>query len=590
MAFLASYSRVIRVIDKQRPIVSRRPPDAAVLAEMAELDPLLANLYATRNVTSSSQLDYGLAGLAPISSLDNIDSAVKLLLQKRDQRIIIVGDFDVDGATSTALMLRCLRAFGFDDVDYLVPNRFEFGYGLTPEIVRVAIKLSPALIVTVDNGVSSIAGVAEAKAAGIAVLVTDHHLPAEELPDADVIVNPNLKDSKFASRNLAGVGVAFYVLAALGRALEEQGQSGAAKIPAQFLDLVALGTVADVVPLDHNNRILVQQGLSRIRAGRAVAGITALLTLSGKQLARTVSTDLGFIAGPRINAAGRLEDMSVGIECLLADDPLLAEQHARALDRTNKERREIESTMREQAFAYVNSLDAQKWPSCVCLYEPSWHQGVVGLIASRVRERCHRPVFAFARETDGFLKGSGRSIADVHARDLLEAVSSTHPNLIVRFGGHAMAAGLTIAEENYEVFAQAVAEQLDRLYPNADFSGAIVTDGVLDQAAVARWGGLLQTARALREAGPWGSAFPEPMWNGDFELVEQRTVGQNHLKMRLRPAEGGDVIDAIAFNQAGSVYRGVVQLAYKLDVNEYRGVETPQLIVEQIAALQGGAA
>lgn len=590
MALLASYSRVIRVIDKQRPIVSRRPPDSAVLAEMAELDPLLANLYATRNVTSSSQLDYGLAGLAPISSLDNIDSAVKLLLQKRDQRIIIVGDFDVDGATSTALMLRCLRAFGFDDVDYLVPNRFEFGYGLTPEIVRVAIKLSPALIVTVDNGVSSIAGVAEAKAAGIAVLVTDHHLPAEELPDADVIVNPNLKDSKFASRNLAGVGVAFYVLAALGRALEEQGQSGAAKVPAQFLDLVALGTVADVVPLDHNNRILVQQGLSRIRAGRAVAGITALLTLSGKQLARTVSTDLGFIAGPRINAAGRLEDMSVGIECLLADDPLLAEQHARALDRTNKERREIESTMREQAFAYVNSLDAQKWPSCVCLYEPSWHQGVVGLIASRVRERCHRPVFAFARETDGFLKGSGRSIADVHARDLLEAVSSTHPNLIVRFGGHAMAAGLTIAEENYEVFAQAVAEQLDRLYPNADFSGAIVTDGVLDQAAVARWGGLLQTARALREAGPWGSAFPEPTWNGDFELIEQRTVGQNHLKMRLRPAEGGDVIDAIAFNQAGSVYRGVVQLAYKLDVNEYRGVETPQLIVEQIAALQAGAA
>jgi len=572
MAFLAPHGRFSRVKDQARPIVSRRPPDSAVLAEMAELDPLLANLYATREVTSSKQLDYGLAGLAPISSLDNVDIAVELLLQKRDQRIIIVGDFDVDGATSTALMLRCLRGFGFDDVDYLVPNRFEFGYGLTPEIVQVAIKLSPALIVTVDNGVSSIAGVAEAKAAGIAVLVTDHHLPAEELPDADVIVNPNLKDSKFASRNLAGVGVAFYVLAALGRALEEQGQSGAAKIPAQFLDLVALGTVADVVPLDHNNRILVQQGLSRIRAGRAVAGISALLTLSGKQLVRTVSTDLGFIAGPRINAAGRLEDMSVGIECLLADDPSVAEQHARALDRTNKERREIESTMREQAFAYVNSLGAKKWPSCVCIFEPSWHQGVVGLIASRVREKCHRPVFAFARETDGFLKGSGRSIQDVHARDLLEAVSSTHPDLIVRFGGHAMAAGLTIAEENYEVFAQAIAEQLDRLYPNADFSGAIVTDGVLDEAAVARWGGLLQTARALREAGPWGSAFPEPTWKGDFELVEQRTVGQNHLKMRLRPAAGGNVVDAIAFNQAGAVYRGM------------------QLIVEQIAALQSGAA
>ncbi len=573
------------MIGERRPVVSRQAPDPAVLAEMAELDPLLAHLYATRDVTSSAQLDYGLAGLAPISSLENIDTAVELLLQNRDQRIIIVGDFDVDGATSTALMLRCLRAFGFDDVDYLVPNRFEFGYGLTPEIVKVAVERAPALIVTVDNGVSSVAGVAAAKAAGIAVLVTDHHLPAEELPAADVIVNPNLKDSKFASRNLAGVGVAFYVLAALGRALEQQGRSGAAKIPAQFLDLVALGTVADVVPLDHNNRILVQQGLSRIRAGRAVAGISALLTLSGKQLARTVSTDLGFIAGPRINAAGRLEDMSVGIECLLADDPSVAEQHARALDRINKERREIESTMREQAFAYVKSLGPQKWPSCVCIFEPSWHQGVVGLIASRVRERCHRPVFAFARETDGFLKGSGRSIQDVHARDLLEAVSSTHPDLIVRFGGHAMAAGLTIAEENYEVFAKAIAEQLDRLYPNADFSGAIVTDGVLDEAAVTRWGGLLQTARALREAGPWGSAFPEPTWNGDFELVEQRTVGQNHLKMRLRPADGGNVIDAIAFNQAGAVYRGIVQLAYKLDVNEYRGVETPQLIVEQIAAL-----
>jgi single-stranded-DNA-specific exonuclease len=454
----------------------------------------------------------------------------------------------------------------------------------------VAAESSPGLIITVDNGVSSIAGVDEAKAAGISVLVTDHHLPAEELPDADVIVNPNLKGSEFASRNIAGVGVAFYVMAALGRVLEQQGRDGAAKIPAQFLDLVALGTVADVVPLDHNNRILVQQGLNRIRAGKAVAGIRALLTQSGRQLVRTVSTDLGFVAGPRINAAGRLEDMSVGIECLLTDDLTVAEQHAATLNQINKERREIESTMREQAFAYVNSLDSQKWPSCMCVYEESWHQGIVGLIAARVKERCHRPVFAFAHETDGFLKGSGRSIPGVHARDLLEAVSSTHPDLIVKFGGHAMAAGLTIAEADYRTFAGAVTEQLDRLYPDADFSGAIVSDGVLPESAIARWGGLLQTARALREAGPWGSGFPEPTWNGDFMLIEQRTVGEKHLKMRLRPAGGGNVVDAIAFNQAGPAYRGIVQLAYRLDVNEYRGVETAQMIVEQIVSLQAGTA
>jgi len=575
----------LTTLRSKRPIVSRREPAAAVIEGLTGIDPLFARLYATRGVTAATQLDYGLASLAPVSSLDNVDAGVALLCEKRDQRIIIVGDFDVDGATSTALMLRCLRAFGFAEIDYLVPNRFEFGYGLSPEIVEVAARRSPALIVTVDNGVSSIAGVAAAKAAGIAVLVTDHHLPADELPDADVIVNPNLTGSEFSSRNLAGVGVAFYLMAALGRELEKQGQPGAAKVPAQYLDLVALGTVADVVPLDHNNRILVQQGLSRIRAGKTVAGIRALLEQSGKQLARTVSTDLGFTVGPRINAAGRLEDMSVGIECLLSDDQSVAEQHAITLDRINKDRREIESTMREQAFAYVKSLDSRKWPPCVCVYEQSWHQGVVGLIAARVKEQCHRPVIAFARESAGNLKGSGRSVAGVHMRDLLEAVSSTHPGLIAKFGGHAMAAGLSIAEADYAIFKKAVETQLDRLYPDADFSGAIVSDGMLDGAAIARWGGLLQTAGALRDAGPWGSAFPEPLWNGDFKVIEQRTVGENHLKMRVRSASGGDVVDAIAFNQAGAAYRGVVQLAYRLDVNEYRGARTPQLIVEQIEAL-----
>jgi single-stranded-DNA-specific exonuclease len=572
-------------MQSQRPIVPRGSVDTGISSSFESIDPLLARLYRLRGVTAATQLDYGLANLAPVSSLDNVDAAVDLLLTMRAKRVVVIGDFDVDGATSTALIIRCLCAFGFADVSYLVPNRFEFGYGLSPEIVEVAAKDAPDLIVTVDNGISSIEGVRAAKEAGIAVLVTDHHLPADELPDADVIVNPNLEDSTFASRNLAGVGVAFYLMAALGRVLDQQGVADAAKVPARFLDLVALGTVADVVPLDHNNRILVQQGLNRIRAGKTVAGIRALLTLTGRQLSRTVSTDLGFIAGPRINAAGRLDDISVGIECLLTDDTAVAEHHARLLDQINKDRREIEATMREQAFAYVNSLESQKWPSCVCVYEKDWHQGVVGLIAARVKERCHRPVIAFARESEGFLKGSARSISGVHARDLLEAVSSTHPGMITKFGGHAMAAGLTIPEAEYAAFKEAVAAQLDRLYPKADFSGAIVSDGVLPESAFN-----LQFARSLRDAGPWGSAFPEPTWNGDFELIEQRTVGENHLKMRLRPADGGNVIDAIAFNQAGTAYRGVVQLAYRLDVNEFRGIESPQLIVEQIAALQAGSA
>lgn len=573
-----------------RPIVTRRSKGVDGLASLPGVDPLLARVFTARGVTSEAELDYGLARLAPVSSLNHVNDAVELLLANRSRRVVIVGDFDVDGATSSALMLRVLREFGFLDVDYLVPNRFRFGYGLTPELVRVAARSAPDLIVTVDNGISSVAGVREARSAGIDVLVTDHHLPGADVPEADVIVNPNLAGSAFPSRNLAGVGVAFYLLAALGRRLEEQGNAGAARVPARYLDLVALGTVADVVPLDHNNRILVQQGLNRIRAGQTVAGIRALLERSGRQPARTTSADLGFVVGPRINAAGRLEDMSVGIECLLTDDPAVAAQHAQLLDEINHERKNIESAMRDQAFAYVDSLDARDWPSCVCVYDDSWHQGVVGLIAARVREKCHRPVIAFARESDTQLKGSARSIAGVHARDLLEAVSGSHPGLILKFGGHAMAAGLTIAEADYAAFATAVAEQTERLYPGADFSGAIVSDGRIAESDVARWGGLLAAARALRDAGPWGSGFPEPLWTGDFEIVEQRTVGEKHLKLRVRPADGGASVDAIAFNQAGPAYRGVVQLAYRLDVNEFRGVESPQLVVEQIAPIKAPGA
>lgn len=568
-----------------RPIICRKPPAQSVIDALGSIDPLHARLFAMRGLTGAEQLDYSLARLAPVSSLEHVDEAANLLIAKRHERIIVIGDFDVDGATSTALVLRCLREFGFADVDYLVPNRFEYGYGLTPEIVDVAAASSPGLLITVDNGVSSIDGVARANELGIPVLVTDHHLPGNELPAADVIVNPNLKGSKFTSRNLAGVGVAFYLMARTGRLLEEQGQAGAAKIPARYLDLVALGTVADVVPLDHNNRILVQQGLLRMRAGQAVPGIGALLKQAGRSLSRCVSTDLGFGVGPRINAAGRLEDISVGIECLLTDSAQTADEHARILDQINSERRDIETTMREQAFKYVDKIGEQRWPSCVCVYDKSWHQGVVGLIAARVKERCHRPVIAFARENEHFVKGSARSIPGVHIRDLLEAVSSVRPGLIEKFGGHAMAAGLTIAESRLDEFKKTAAEQMHRLYPGADFSGAIVTDGALPQRAIN-----LKFARSLRDAGPWGSAFPEPLWSGDFSVIEQRTVGENHLKLRVQPADGGSVIDAIAFNQAGDVYRGVVQLAFKLDVNEFRGVENPQLVVEQISPLRDSPA
>jgi single-stranded-DNA-specific exonuclease len=563
-----------------RPTRRREMPDDNVMATFADLHPVLARLYATRGVTRGDQLDYSLRHLAPVSSLDGIEQAVDLLLQHREKGIVIIGDFDADGATSTALVIRCLTDFGFTNVSYLVPNRFDFGYGLTPEIVRVAAQRSPDLLLTVDNGVSSVAGVSEAQSLGIKVLVTDHHLPGAELPAASAMLNPNLHGCKFASPHLAGVGVAFYLMAATGRRLEQQGEAGAARIPAGYLDLVALGTVADVVSLDHNNRILVRQGIDRIRAGKSVPGIRALLQQSGRSAARIVSTDLGFAVGPRLNAAGRLQDMSIGIECLLSDDEATADRLAAELDSINKERRNIEADMREQAFRSVDKLEQNKLPACVCVYDRDWHQGIVGLIASRVKERCHRPVIAFARESEGQLKGSARSVAGVHVRDLLEAVASANPGLITKFGGHAMAAGLSIGEQDFKTFAEAAAGQLRRLYPQADFSGAILTDGDLPEDALT-----LDFARVLREAGPWGAGFPEPTFSGLFTVLEQRTVGENHLKLKVRAVSQGAAIDAIAFNQAGPAWRGTVELIYRLDVNEYRGIETPQLIVEQIASI-----
>jgi len=563
--------------DSARPIVERSVPlDVA----LRDVDPVIARLYASRGVKGIDELDYSIKHLLPVGTLDGVEDAVTLLRRHRDGRIVVVGDFDADGATSTALMLRCLRAFGFGNVSYLVPNRFEFGYGLTPEIVAVAADLSPSLIVTVDNGISSVDGVAAARAAGIDVLVTDHHLPPAELPKANVIVNPNVAGSSFGSRNLAGVGVAFYLMAALGHALEADGQKGAAKVPAKYLDIVALGTVADVVRLDRNNRVLVQQGIDRIRARQTVAGIDALLRIAGRSAERLVAADLGFAVGPRLNAAGRLDDMSIGIECLLTDSHEVADRLASELDGINRERRDLESTMRDQAFAAVEAFDASNLPACVALYDSRWHAGIVGLIASRVRERCHRPVIAFAREKDGQLKGSGRSIPGVHMRDLLEAVDSEHPRLIGKYGGHAMAAGLSIREADFDEFRRRVAGLMASRYPDADLSGAIVSDGELPGDALC-----LRFAETLRDAGPWGAGFPEPLFHGDFRVDEQRVVGERHLKLRVTPSGGARPVDAIAFNQAHPTLRGPVRLAYRLDLNEYRGIASAQLVVEQIVVL-----
>ncbi len=565
-----------------RPIITRNPKRTAALGG---LDDILARLFACRGVASEAELDYAMKQLLPIRSLEHVADAVDLVLAHRGRRITVVGDFDVDGATSTALLMRCFRRFGFPNVDYLVPNRFDFGYGLSPPIVDIAAKQGTTLIITVDNGISSFDGVARARELGIDVLVTDHHLPAESLPDANVIVNPNLSGSDFGSRNLAGVGVAFYVVAALGRRLEEDGVEGASRVPLDYLDLVALGTVADVVPLDHNNRILVSQGLKRMRAGFVVPGIRALMAVADRDVVRMVSQDLGFAVGPRLNAAGRLEDMGVGIECLLTDSDDAAMQHAAALDAINRERRDIEQTMRDQAFAYVERMSTSDLPDCVCVYDASWHQGVVGLVAGRVRERCHRPVVAFASDGDGGLKGSMRSVPGVHARDLLEAVDTVQPGLITKFGGHAMAAGLTLPTAHLDEFGRLANAQVQRLYSDADFSGAIQSDGELPAGLLS-----LGFARQLREHGPWGSGFPEPQWHGNFHVIDRRIVGERHLKLSVRPVDGGQAIDAIAFGQADAETRGVVELAYRLDVNAFRGVERAQLVVEQIrpvAAAEG---
>jgi single-stranded-DNA-specific exonuclease len=560
------------------------PPEVSGFGEA--LHPVLRRVYAARGVRSARELDTGLEHLTPVGTLESVEAAAQLLLAERDGgRILVIGDFDADGATSTALMLRALRAWGFT-ADFLVPNRFEFGYGLTPQIVRVAAERKPTLIVTVDNGIASLAGVEEARAHGIEVLITDHHLPGEQLPAARVIVNPNLPGSRFASGSLAGVGVAFYVLAALRRQLGAAGLLGAAAPGvAEWLDLVALGTVADLVPLDHNNRVLVDQGLKRIRAGRCVAGIRALLALASREPARLVSADLGFTVGPRLNAAGRLEDMSIGIQCLLEDDPVAAAALAARLDALNRERREIEARMQAEALAAVRGL-AERDPhaeqrSAVCLFDPQWHQGVVGLVASRVKDRLRRPVIAFAAAGDEELRGSARSVPGIHIRDVLAQLDARHPGLIGRFGGHAMAAGLTLARAALDPFAACFDATVAAWPERSALRDAIETDGALAVQDIA-----LETAEALRAGGPWGQAFPEPSFDGVFTVRTARVVGERHLKMWVQ-GERNRAFDAIAFNSLdpqaeAPLPQGERRLVYRLDVNEYQGERRLQLLVDHI--------
>jgi len=551
------------------------------------LHPVLRRVYAGRGVRSAAELELGLDQLLPVSTLDGLDGAVGLLVHhfERQSRVLVIGDFDTDGATSCALVLRSLRRLGFADVGYLVPNRFEFGYGLTPEIVALAAQSSPALIITVDNGISSHEGVTEAGRRGIEVLITDHHLPPGELPRATAIVNPNLANACFGSRSLAGVGVAFYVMAALARALQTRGSFAGGFSVAELLDLVALGTVADLVPLDHNNRILVAQGMKRLRAGRCVAGITALLEQANRSLERVVAQDLAFAVAPRLNAAGRLDDMSLGVECLLTDEIAEARQLAARLTELNEERREIEQRMQSEALEAVSRLRLESQGETLpglCLFDESWHQGVVGLVAARVKDRVHRPVIALARAEDGTLRGSARSVPGVHIRDVLEAIATRHPGLIERFGGHAMAAGLTLQSDRLEHFTSAFVEEVAGwLDPAAQ--GIVETDGELTPEEMT-----LATALALREAGPWGSAFPEPAFDGEFVLLESRIVGERHLKMRVRPSVSGEVFDAIAFRfvdgdaPSSKLPQGRARLAYRLDVNEYLGTRRLQLVVEHL--------
>lgn len=552
--------------------------------------PVLQRLYASRGVSHAAELDRSAARLLPFTALKDIDKAVALLLDalQQQQQLVIVGDFDADGATSTAVLLTGLKALGFKRVEYLVPNRFEYGYGLTPEMAELAVAQGAELIITVDNGISAIDGIALAKKAGVKVLVTDHHLVGSELPAADAIVNPNQPGCSFPSKALAGVGVAFYLLLALRAALREQGYFTAAQLEpnlAELLDLVALGTVADVVPLDANNRILVHQGLMRIRSGKCRPGIQALIDVANRNAQKLTATDFGFALAPRLNAAGRLDDMSLGISCLLAPNIALARQYAAELDSLNVERRAIEQSMQTEAQAFLSQLsfDGSELPECLCLYRHDWHQGVIGILAGRIKEQFHRPTIVFAQGDEGELKGSARSINGLHIRDLLEEISTQYPGLIKKFGGHAMAAGLTISADRLDTFKLALNLTAKKHLTPEQLTAVIYTDGELPPECFD-----LGFSTLLQNAGPWGQAFPEPVFDGEFSLISQKMLADRHLKMMLQ-LPNGNLVDAIWFNADNKAWPNVnvkkVQLAYQLDINEYRDKQSLQLIVRHMQAL-----
>lgn len=573
---------------KQQIQLRRREADET--AELpADLPPLLRRLYASRGVRSAQELERSVKGMLPWQHLNGVEKAVEILYNAfRDgTRIIVVGDFDADGATSTALSILAMRALGCSNVDYLVPNRFEDGYGLSPEVVDQAHVRGAQLIVTVDNGISSHAGVEHARTLGIPVVVTDHHLPGDTLPGAEAIINPNLHDCEFPSKSLAGVGVAFYLMLALRTFLRDKGWFDERGIAppnlADLLDLVALGTVADVVPLDANNRILTWQGLSRIRAGKCRPGIKALLEISNRDPLKLAASDLGFALGPRLNAAGRLDDMSVGVALLLCDNIGEARVLANELDALNQTRKEIEQGMQAEALTLCEKLErsSDTLPGGLAMYHPEWHQGVVGILASRIKERFHRPVIAFAPAGDGTLKGSGRSIQGLHMRDALERLDTLHPGMILKFGGHAMAAGLSLEEAQFERFQQRFGELVTEWLDPALLQGEVVSDGALSAAEMT-----MEVAQMLRDAGPWGQMFPEPLFDGHFRLLQQRLVGERHLKVMVEPVGGGPLLDGIAFNVDTTCWPDncvrEVQLAYKLDINEFRGNRSLQIIIDNI--------
>lgn len=569
-------------------IIHRRPSVSPLNAP--QLPPLLQRLYAARGITSPNELDYGLTSLLK-PNFKGLDTARELLGEAvmAEARVLVVGDFDADGATSSALAVLALSAMGLKDVKFLVPNRFEYGYGLTPEIVQVAAEYHPDIILTVDNGISSIEGVAAAHELGIAVVVTDHHLPGAELPQADAIVNPNQPGCPFPSKHLAGVGVIFYVMNAVRGYLREQGwftETGI-KEPnmANFLDLVALGTVADVVPLDFNNRVLVSQGLARMRAGVARPGINALCKIANRDVSKLSAADLGFALGPRLNAAGRLDDMTLGIQCLLTDSDALALEIAQQLDEFNRDRKAIEAGMQQEALKMLKKFEGaapSDLPFGMCLFEETWHQGVIGILASRIKDKFNRPTIVFADVGDSIIKGSARSIAGLHIRDTLESIASKKPHLLTKFGGHAMAAGMSLERCHFEEFAQAFDDEVRRNLSADDLQASILTDGELLPDEIT-----LECAQWVRNAGPWGQQFAEPLFDGLFRVVQHRILGDRHLKLTLAPSAAPQQwIDAIAFNINPTPWQTAkpeqVRIAYRLDINEFRGNTNVQLLIDYI--------